>query len=56
MIKIEGVYHANRLQSLKFIKKVTNLPGVTHMTWEADQQTKPSLGSYYPWQPSFAFF
>ena len=25
MIKIEGVYHANRLQSLEFRKKVTNL-------------------------------
>ena len=31
-------------------------PGVTHMTWAGDQQTKSSSGSYYPWQPPFAFF
>jgi|APCry1669188879_1035177.scaffolds.fasta_scaffold139207_1 hypothetical protein len=33
-----------------------NLTGVKHMTWAGDQQTKSSSGSYYPWQPSFAFF
>jgi len=37
-------------------KNIRVVPGVTHMTWAGDQQTKSSSGSYYSWQPSFAFF